>query len=350
MIDLEQSVLPSEITSLLMLGGTHLAEVVWHTRPKQTANDTLGEIEDAKLFGQATFADEQMGPAIRALLLLWNGWPAEAAILAEMVPEPDRSYLLGLRERQLGRIEPAKTAFRNVGQHPIYLKLTAHAIKDTEDLSHSLVKRFNQLLMFNEEWEPFLFIDILDQAQANKLDAEARTAACKIQVREFELLLRHCLERLYGENLEKRAERIVAAEREANALRLQKLREKQRASSTARRHRPTQTDTKPTESEPEKPEAQTVKIACPKCGNVTTFPEAARGKNGKCGKCGAVFAIPKKDLTPVRSATPGGSGLVTTACPKCGALAKRPEADRGKKCACKACGQVYLIPKKQPVA
>jgi len=341
MIELNASQLAPEVAALFLLGSGQQTMLQWHTHPKKFAKDRLDQIDNAELFGRQSLADEAMASAVRALLYLWNGWPDKAADLGEAAPDREQHYLKGLRERQLGHMDLAKVVFQQLDTHPIYSPLASYAVTAIGGTAEPLLKRFKDLIEFSSEWEPFLFVDLVEQALAGKLDDEARAAVCQLQCKEFEQLFRHCYEQALGEPIPEPADSESSAEQEARVQRVRQLRERRRSSSLPLSQKPPPEKSRQEKASPEK--EATVQIGCPRCRAVTKFPESARGKNGKCGKCGTLFAIPEKGAGPK---PPSTSGTVITRCPKCTEAVRRPESSRGQKDKCKKCGTVFLIPKK----
>ncbi len=353
MIELQPSQLASEVSALLLSSGAEIPSLQWHLRPKQFTKSTLDTIDDAKLFDRETLADEGMVAAVRALLYVWNGWPHEASMFAQAAPDPERTYVAGFCERQLGHADRAKACFREIDNHPIYTPLAAHAVEAIDKAAEPLLRRFKELLEFGETWEPFLFIDLVEQACAGKLAEDSNTAIRKLQCYEFELLLRHCYERAIGEPLPEVDSEESKAEQEERIRQVRRLRDLHRPARIPRPER-RQNERKPPGDEktagsatPPAPATQaTVKIACPKCGAVTSFPESSRGRSGNCGKCGAAFLIPKKDAGAAGASSKAVAATVVVRCPKCGEMVRRPESARGAKETCAKCGTAFLIPKR----
>jgi len=346
MIELDASQLAPEVAGLFLSGGAELPGLQWQARPKQFAKDRLDEIEDAKLLGRAAPGDEAMTVAVRALLYLWNGWPVEAAMVAQAAAEPECHYLTGFCERQLGRADRAKAALQQLADYPIYAPLAQYAIKTIGEATEPLLKRFKGLMELGETWEPFLFVDLVEQVRAGKFDRDAEIIVRRLQCREFELLFRHCYEQATGEPIPARVEPESTADREARLRRLRHKRERKRPDRLARRE-PSAQEEKPSSGQrPGEAEPATVNIGCPQCGQVLAFPQSTRGRNGNCGKCGAVFLIPQRQTPELRPTPQAPACTVAVGCPKCGQMVRRAESDRGKTHKCSKCGTVFLIPKK----
>ena len=65
------------------------------------------------------------------------------------------------------------------------------------------LKRLRQVIAFGELWEPYAFGDVYEQACADQLDPAGERVVRRLQCREFELLLTHCLEAATGRRLTK---------------------------------------------------------------------------------------------------------------------------------------------------
>ncbi len=345
--ELNPALLPQNVATILMAGGTQRVDLDWHGRPKQIANEKLDALDDHLLLEVDSLADEPMAAAVRSLLYLWSGWPAEALTFAQAAPEKERLYIRGLRERQHGNFEAAKECFRQLGVHPAMEALVGGTITTIGSSKDVLLNRFRQLLEFGGEWEPYFFVDIFEQTLSAKVEGDSRRIVCRIQCLEFELLFRHCYEKATGRPIPERLKEETAASQEDTRRRLRRLREKRTrdrapaSSSSSDRSAPTKET--PTQEKPQE-KSSALRIACPKCNHVNAYAETARGKNGRCGKCGAVFLIPAKGAEKPNAAAE--TSTVSIACPKCRQIARRPEADRGKKCRCAKCGTVFVVPKK----
>jgi hypothetical protein len=99
MYDLDPAQLPPAIASLVFSRGRGVPPLQWTGRPNPLAARSLGELDDAKLFQRLGLANEAMASAVRALLYLWNGWPAEANQQVMTAPEAERNYIAAIGER-----------------------------------------------------------------------------------------------------------------------------------------------------------------------------------------------------------------------------------------------------------
>ena len=117
MIELDPSQFAPEITYLLMQQHAALPPLQWHLKPCRAAKQSLDAIaDDTDLCARSSLADEESGAAVRALLYLWNGWPAECAMYAQGAANDDRLYISALNERMAGRAAEAKTVLSELGR------------------------------------------------------------------------------------------------------------------------------------------------------------------------------------------------------------------------------------------
>lgn len=312
----------------------------WPSTANRIAKATLDQIADAKLFGRKELAKPPFGAATRALIYLWNGWPQEAGMCAQIAPEKERFYIEGLCARQESNIDQAKACFQQLGPHPVYKPLSERAVKEIGDIPDPMLTRFKQMIEMDGTWEPFLFIDLYEQGRADKLKESTEQIVRQIQNTEFELLFRHCYESATGQSLQKPTARSSPTDREDGVARVRRLKERHRP-----KHRPQGA------AAPEKTKSDTsessdmVTVTCPKCAKPMTLPDSARGKKKRCIKCAAPFTVAaKKDNGGAGAYAPTGTFAIR--CPKCGCALTAPETARGSTERCGKCGAAFMIPKK----
>lgn len=295
MIKLDTSRMPPRIVAALMARGAQLPPLEWHINPSRNAKQTLDEVEDTRaLLGREELADPAMADAVRALLYVWNGWPGEAVMTAQLAPDRERAYVEAFCKRQTGDSAAAKDLFRQVGEHPIYTPLGEYAQEMIGRTSLSMLKRLRDMIAFGGQWEPYIFSDAFHQALTSNLDVAGDQIIRNLQCYEFELLFGHCLDAAAGEKLAKYQASTPTTARRTPPPKTPPRRPAQ----------PTPTPTPPKEapkSEGPKPKAAPKPIAtndvgvmCPKCRKLLTFPESARGSAGRCDECSATFLIPQK--------------------------------------------------------
>ncbi len=347
--DIDVSELTPETASLIMSVGPDRPVLDWHERPVRYAKDKLDQLDDRELLGgTVAAADLDVACAIRSLLYLWTGWPDESATFAAKAPEQERQVLLGMRQRQLRLNDKAKVTVEGL-DHPIFPELRAVALEAMTRSNDPILVRYREFLDLYKKWEPKLFVDLIEAGRSGRLSEDALVVARLIQVREFELLFKHCY-RLATARVIRGSQPEEPEDETTQRKRIRKLREeRKRASGPVVSQRPAPSDkAKPVEATKSDPFAKDdkprqVKVGCPKCGQVSAYPESSRGKKAKCGTCAAVFTLPDKAGLNGASAKPSG---VTVSCPKCSERARAAESDRGKKTQCLKCGAAFIIPKK----
>ncbi len=301
MIDLNVSALAPEVAKLLMLRGSGLPPLQWSDHPNRTAKRTLDGANEAAVLARDALADKQMAVAVRALLYLWNGWVAECAMCAQATPDKEQLYLAGICERQLGHAEAAKRHFQQCDGHSIYEPLAAYASKMIQPNAEPALKRFKEILELNSSWEPFAFVDLYEQTRAGRLSPAVEQAVCRLQCREFELLLAHCYEAATGERIPQRVAESVDVER-IRALRRGRDKAARRRTTSVAGHEP-MPDT-PAEA-PGAPLAR-FSILCPRCQAVIEVHDLERGQKRPCGICGGLFIVPQKKRAERPTSSPTG--------------------------------------------
>jgi len=308
-IELTRLDFPPEVTALLLARGTALPALVWQARPNQAAKTTLDAMDDAKLFGRDGISDEQMAAAVRALLYLWHGWPDDCQMYSQTATAAERTYLEAIRQRQAGDAEQAKTAFRQLNEYPTCQKLASHALELIGSHGGPLLQRLKQIVELDEQWEPFMFVDVFEQACTGKLDLTDEELVRRIQAEEFALLFVHCYEQATGSAVGPRGRDETTTDDESNLKRMRELIQK-RKKAGARRPGITQhgrppgptpaagsqeSSDEPRKDQPAvKPPSGFIRVVCPKCRHVLRLPESAHGGHHLCSQCGIVFAIPAK--------------------------------------------------------
>lgn len=298
-----------EVTALLLARGTALPALVWQARPNQTARTTLDATDDAELFGRGGISDEKMAAAVRALLYLWNGWPDDCRMHSQAAATDERTYLEGIRQRQAGNAEQAKAAFRQLNGHPTYEKLASHTLEVIGSHSGPLLQRLKQIVELDGQWEPFMFVDVFEQACTGKLDLAGEEVVRRIQAEEFALLFVHCYAQATGRTVGPRGRDETTTDDESNLKRMRELIQKRKKAGARRpgltqlRRQPGPTPAggsqessdEPGKAQPAvKPPSGSIRVVCPKCRHVLRLPESAHGGHHLCSQCGIVFAIPAK--------------------------------------------------------
>lgn len=283
------------IASLLLTRGTGLAPLQWQKQPHRAAKKTLDESDDAKLFGPISLVSEPKAAGVRALLYLWNGWIGDCRMYGQAAGPKEQLYLTGLCERQLGNSDAAKKAFQQLDGHTLYAALGTDAIGLLATKPQPATKRFREILELNGGWEPYAFVDLYQQASNGILDTTGEECVREIQCREFEWLFCHCYEGATGQAVPVRTACAVARRPRKSVLKRTHTTGRSASSSgPVGDARPTKTD------KATAPPAPPVRVVCPRCGHIATFPGSMVGKAVRCQKCMAFFEIPRTPTPAAR--------------------------------------------------
>ncbi len=355
MLNIDLSQLPPEINALLLRRGTGVPPLHWSGHAIRAGRDALELLDDDSLFHHKELADEGMAGAIRALLYLWLGYPDDCLMYAQSVPDPHQAFLTGLAARHNGQTDEAKTGFQKFDDHPILKPLADFALKAIGKSASRPISRFKGMLEMGGVWEPFLFIDLYEQARAEKLTQRDEEIVRQIQCMEFELMFRHCFEAATGRKIQVQSA-ASATDQEARRAMSRRL---------AKRHRPGRAPQAPKSAETPKAELATqsepkptlgggkITVICPTCRKALKVPAASRGKVERCGNCRTALKVPTGGSDGANE--PSGLNAstdqtISVACPKCASTFRVPQSIRGKAEKCVHCGAKFLIPKKQAAA
>lgn len=204
MIELEISETAPEISKLLLVRGTALPAVQWQHNHSSTAKKTLDAMDDAQLFAPTSLKNQSMGAAVRALLYLWNGWIDESAMYAQGARPKESLFILGISERHRGRAHEAKAFFRQLDDHSIYPSLAQIATELIGSSPDDALRRFREILNHNGTWEPYVFIDLYEQARVDETKLTVGEFVREMQRQEFALLFGHCFQAATGDEVTKR--------------------------------------------------------------------------------------------------------------------------------------------------
>ena len=289
MLEMDTLRLPPPISAIFVLRGEGVIPLVWSESPIRALKASLERAEDdSDLLGQAGIADESMAAAVRALLYLWGGWPSEALMHAALAAERESAYLRMFRSRQAGEPDAAKKLLIAIGEHATHPALAEFAREQVGASPSPALKRLRDVLDFGEQWEPFAFADVFEQARNEDIDGVSAGIVTAIQRREFELLLVNCLEAALGEKLnvfrdsQNEAQRAVRRMRTASAARAKSARH---ASAPAEKEQP---------AESVSTLGETVTVACPACRVQQPAPASMCGGIVACMMCGKQFRIPDR--------------------------------------------------------
>jgi hypothetical protein len=123
------------------------------------------------------------GAALSGLWLYFSCLEQSHA-LAQQIHTLDGSYWHGIMHRQEPDAGNAAYWFRRAGRHPVFLPLYEEAA--------AIAKRYPDAgVSFGESWDPFMFIDLCEQARIRPGSSQERLAL-EIQRAEWQLLFDYC--------------------------------------------------------------------------------------------------------------------------------------------------------------
>lgn len=297
MILLDTAGLPAGVVSALMARGAQTLPLLWVANPNRHAKAVLDAVpDDTLLLEHDPLADDAMGAAARALLYFWNGWPAEARMHGSLAHEPERLYIEALCRRQADGGAASKELFQEINGHPLFPELAAYALDAISASVASPLKRLRQTILFADQWEPFAFADMFDQAQLGKLDPTGEQIVRNLQSCEFELLLAHCLDAAVGQPLVRRQKSATERRRPASRPPARRPVDRPHAQHPAPASKPTP----PEKEEPRQPQiGKEFYVLCPKCQAKLIVAETSRGTTTRCDNCAATFLVPERALGPL---------------------------------------------------
>ena len=302
MFSFDTSKLASDIANVLLLRGSQMPPLQWHVNANKAAKEILeAKEDDTALFRGSPIVEESMAAAVRAMLYVWSGWPADCKMYAQAAPQQIQMFLEAICERQAGRPAEAKELLTRVGEFDTYGQLAAHAVETIGPGSDKSLTRFKGTLELCETWEPHAFVDLFEQARLGALCHPAERVTRNLQGKEFELLFVHCYETAIGGTIGQCCEKNEVARR--NISRKTPARRRASPLQPIETTQPTQTNSDaatplPT---PLNQRAPRVGISCPKCQTVIVLPEKSRGRPTECKKCGTSFLVPKKQVSSARA-------------------------------------------------
>ncbi len=290
MINMDLTRVAPEIAALLLQRGAGLPPLAWHERQIKLAKTTLDQLDDGKLFGGATLANEEMTAAIRAMLYLWNGWPGDCKMYAQAADEQTCRYLVGFCERQAGNTDPAKEALQQLTAHPVYDAMTKYVPAAVGVGADTYLRRFADIVKLGGAWEPFAYIDLFELARRKELCNAAEEVVRTFQCREFELLFDHCYKATTGHSVEAVQEKAAATRprREVKRKRPAPTRSQPAAPPPASKSPVSEKTKKPPARKP----SMAIGVQCPKCTTLAQVAKTARGKVIRCQNCGTGFKVP----------------------------------------------------------
>ncbi|MFD0678119.1 MULTISPECIES: hypothetical protein [unclassified Paenibacillus] len=145
--------------------------------------------------------------SVKAGLHLLNESLDKSHELSQDIHNPTGSYWHGIMHRMEGDYSNAKYWFRQVGAHTVFAALLEQAKYlyhpyESDFIQSATLKGQLDRLMADSEWDPYLFVDIVQQQVTVAQEAQAEALLLEIQWVEMKLLLEYALEQTGGKRIE----------------------------------------------------------------------------------------------------------------------------------------------------
>jgi hypothetical protein len=137
--------------------------------------------------------DEMQAHAVLAGLWLWHDFLDESHRIAQALEFAEGSYWHAIMHRREGDFSNSKYWWRRVGPHPTFAALAAQA----QPVLNPLPSDKSLLKLTWEGWDPYAFVDLVEEVHNNPGDPRHR-ACVAIQQIEWRLLFDHCMREASG--------------------------------------------------------------------------------------------------------------------------------------------------------
>lgn len=173
----DRSDFSSAIASLLDGPDNAMVEMpLLPSAPRESSQlERLRSISADDLFDGVPIVRSDYAECVRSGLYLYFSALDESHGISQRISTATGSYWHGIMHRQEGDWSNAKYWFRRVGSHPVYADIESET---------------------GESWDPFQFVDDCSAASSGH---GGRARSLKLQMLEWNLLMRHCYRQALGQ-------------------------------------------------------------------------------------------------------------------------------------------------------
>lgn len=167
--------------------------------------DDLADIKIGKLSVEGFSGESRSyALAVKAGLHLFNESLDRSHDLSQEIHNPTGSYWHGIMHRMEGDYGNAKYWFRLVGHHPVFVDLgeaakQAFRSADWSEVANASLREQLQSFAESDAWDPYRFIDLVEQQVTRARDEAAERWLTHIQWLEMKLLLQYSYAQSGGE-------------------------------------------------------------------------------------------------------------------------------------------------------